>query len=74
MKKINEPLKNVIAEDMVKKDGFGAFMNHFKHIKKVDSEFYKYDNRNVDYSYIQGEAKRAGIQEIPSKEELSKLT
>ena len=74
MKKINEPLKNVIAEDVVKKDGFGAFMNHFKNIKKAEGEFYKYDNRNVDYSFIEGEAKKAGIKTIPSKQELAELT
>lgn len=73
MKKINDTLKNVVVEDEVKKDVFNTFLSHFKGLKKNNGQFYSYDNRNVDYSLIQGEAKKAGIKQIPTEQELSQL-
>lgn len=67
------PLKNVISEVEVKKDSFTTFLSYFKNLKKASDPFYNYDNRNVDYTYLQGEAKKAGIKKIPSQEELSTL-
>lgn len=73
MKKFTEPLKNTVVEAEVVKDAFDKFFFHFKGLKKAEKPFFQYDGRNVDYSFIEGEAKKAGIKKIPSKSELLKL-
>lgn len=73
MKKITEPIKNIVTEPEQRSNTFSTFMSRFSSLKKINNTFYGWDNRNVDYTYIQGEAKKAGIKEIPSQEELSQL-
>lgn len=73
MKTISEPLKNVVSEPEVKKSAFKAFLSHFNTLKKIDREFYAWDDRQVDYTVVVDQAKKAGISEVPSKQELQEL-
>ncbi len=71
MKKIKTDvkLKNV-AEP---KETFTKFLSNFTKLSRRDNAFYSLGDRNVDYAFLAGMAKKAGVKKIPSKVELDAL-
>lgn len=69
MKKITKQLKNVTSP----KETFKKFLSHFNTIKKLDREFYAWDDRRIDYTVLSSIAKSRGVKLIPTKTELDSL-
>ncbi len=69
MKTITKQLKNVTQP----RETFTKFLYNFNTLKKLDNNFYSWDDRRVDYNVIVEEARMKNISKLPTKDELDSL-
>lgn len=59
-------------QNSTKKD-FTEFLRHFNTISPLDTGFFSYDDRRMDYQNVHTEAIKKGITAIPTEDELTQL-